>query len=214
MRRFMMLRRVDETGVSGTGHIADGVVFDDGTTVVRWRTATPGLTSFATLDHAKAVHGHDGKTTFEFHDDDAPTMWLCCMCFADMDLPVNHCFQCGGGGTAVAMSRSQLDQIQRHDKDRLDALQKCHTELRALRRVAIDVHGPSALGLAVSRFTSQATGEEFVSIRRGDTSYGVRPEPGESDADFLKRAGESCALDPDHVRRVHAEHRTSHTEVK
>lgn len=204
MRRFMMLRRVDETGVSGTGHIADGVLFEDGTVVVRWRTATPGTTVFQSLEHAQAVHGHGGKTVFEFHDWKEPIVWLCCMCFSDMDLPINHCFQCGAGGSAVPMSKVQLEQIQRHDKDRLDAIERCHEELRALRRVAIDVHGPTALGLEVSRFRG-SDGDEYVSIRRGNTLFGVRPEAGESDDAFLRRAGERCTLDPEHVRRLHAE---------
>lgn len=204
MRRFMMLRQVDETGVSGTGHIADGVVFEDGTVVVRWRTATPGTTTFASLEHAKAVHGHDGATRFEFHDHDLPIVWLCCMCFSDMDLPVNHCFQCGSGGSAVPMSKTYLEAIQTHDKHRLESIDKCLKELGALRRVAIDTYGPTALGLAVRRFRG-APGEEFVSIERGNISFGVRPEPGESDEAFLRRAGECCTLDPDHVRRLHAE---------
>ena len=204
MRRFMMIRRVDETGVSGTGHIADGVVFDDGKVVVRWRTATPGTTSFDSIEHAKAVHGHDGKTAVEFHDDDAPVMWLCCMCFSDMDLPVNHCFQCGAGGSAVAMSNSQIEQIQRHDKHRLESIDKLHKELVPLRRIAIDTYGPTALGLSVSRFHG-ADGEEFVSIRQGNTTFSVGPNPGESDEAYLRRAGERCTLDPEHVQRLHAE---------
>lgn len=203
-RRFMMLRRVDETGVSGVGHIADGVVFDDGTVVVHWRTATPGTTTFASLEHAKAVHGHDGKTVFEFHDWEPPIVWLCCMCFSDMDIPVNHCLQCGSGGSAVPMSKVQLEQLQKHDRQRIEAYDKLATETRALRRVAIDVYGPTALGLEVNRFTGHG-GEEFVSIRRGSTTWSVRPEDGESDDAFLKRAGEHCTLDPDYVRRLHAE---------
>lgn len=196
-RRFMMLRRVDETGVSGVGHVADGVVFEDGTVVVRWRTATPGTTSFASLEHAKAVHGHDGKTVFEFHDDDAPVVWLCCLCFSDMDIPVNHCFQCGAGGSAIAMSKSQLDYVQRHDKHRLESLRKCHDELRVLRRVAIATHGPAALGLSVERFTDGSV----MGIRSGDTVLSGRPRDGEEIDDFLRREGEHCPLDPAQVER-------------
>ncbi len=214
MRRFMMLRRVDETGVSGTGHIADGVVFEDGTVVVRWRTSTPGTTNFASLDHAKAVHGHDGKTVFEFHDWEPPIMWLCCMCFSDMDPPLNHCYQCGAGGSAVPMSKVQLEQIQTHDKQRIESIERCHVELRALRRVAIDVYGPTALGLVVDRWTDTEGNERVSGIRQGRTTFGVYPKTAEeSDETFMRREGERCTLDDEHVRRLHAE-RSSHPQGK
>lgn len=205
MRRFMMIRHVDETGVSGAGHIADGVLFEDGSVVVRWRTATPGTTMFASLDHAKSVHGHDGKTVFEFHDGDTPITWLCCMCFSDMDVPLNHCFQCGAGGSAVPMSRTYLDAIQLHDKQRIDANDALRAELTALRRVALDVYGPTALGLSVDRWTDADGNERVSGIRQGRTTFCGRPADGESDEAYLRREGEKCTLDPDHVRRLHAE---------
>jgi hypothetical protein len=43
MRTFKVIRNNDESGVSGTGHVCDGVVFDDGTTVIYWRSLTPGI---------------------------------------------------------------------------------------------------------------------------------------------------------------------------
>lgn len=208
MRRFMMLRRVDETGVSGIGHIADGVLFEDGTVVVRWRTKTPGTTMFASLEHARAVHGHDGQTTFEFHDWEGPIAWLCCMCFSDMDIPVNHCFQCGSGGTAVPMSKIYLEQIQVHDRQRIESNDKLRVELAALRRIVIDTYGPTALGLSVERWKDLEGNERIQGIRRGNTTFCVRPGDGESDEAFLRREGERCELDPAHIRSLHAE-RTS-----
>lgn len=38
MRRFKMYRRGDESGVSGSGHVLDGVVFHTGQVVICWRT--------------------------------------------------------------------------------------------------------------------------------------------------------------------------------
>lgn len=214
MRRFMMLRRIDETGVSGTGHIADGVLFEDGKVVIRWRTATPGTTLFDSLEHAKAVHGHDGKTVFEFHDDAPSTteklVWLCVMCFSDMDIPLNHCHQCGSGGTAVPMSKSQLEAVQRHDQDRLDSLRKKEAELAALRRVALDRYGPTALGLSVDRWKNSEGEEQVSGVRVGRTTHCSKPADGETDLTFMLRVGETAALDPEHVRKVHAETREHH----
>jgi hypothetical protein len=48
-RLFTLMRHVDETGVSGTGRILDGVIFHTGQVVVCWRsdlrTEKPGHSS-------------------------------------------------------------------------------------------------------------------------------------------------------------------------
>jgi hypothetical protein len=50
-RTFTLIRRVDESGVSGTGRILDGVIFHTGQVVVCWRTdlstEEPGFSSIA-----------------------------------------------------------------------------------------------------------------------------------------------------------------------
>ena len=44
-RRFTLVRDHDPTGVTGTGHVADGVQWPDGTATVRWAS-----------DRASTVH--------------------------------------------------------------------------------------------------------------------------------------------------------------
>jgi ribosomal protein S27AE len=60
-----MLRHSDETGVSGTGHVADVVRFLDGRCVVHWHV--DGVRSTTVhhddLDSVMGLHGHDGRTT-------------------------------------------------------------------------------------------------------------------------------------------------------
>lgn len=62
MRTFHLARRVDHTGVSGTGRVAEGVEFTDGTVVLRWRSATASTVVYGTLADVQAVHGHHGDT--------------------------------------------------------------------------------------------------------------------------------------------------------
>jgi hypothetical protein len=62
MRRFHLIRYEDETGVSGTGHIADGCVFDDGTAVLRWRTRHSSTAVYQSIAHVELIHGHNGAT--------------------------------------------------------------------------------------------------------------------------------------------------------
>ena len=77
MRSFHLVRTVDHTGLSGTGVVAEGVEFDDGTTVVRWREvqgphyergvrATTVI--FPNIAAVEALHGHGGATTVEWVD--------------------------------------------------------------------------------------------------------------------------------------------------
>jgi hypothetical protein len=62
MRRFVLRRGEDVTGVSGTGDVAEGVEFDDGAVVIRWRGAAPSTVIWADINAAMSIHGHDGRT--------------------------------------------------------------------------------------------------------------------------------------------------------
>lgn len=63
-RAFLLERFVDETGISGTGIVAEGVEFSDGTVALRWRGDWPTSVVFHERGVAavEAVHGHGGKT--------------------------------------------------------------------------------------------------------------------------------------------------------
>lgn len=61
-RLLRMIRDDDESGVSGTGHVADVVVWHDGTVTVRWRTETRSTAVYDSLADALKIHGHGGKT--------------------------------------------------------------------------------------------------------------------------------------------------------
>jgi hypothetical protein len=67
-RAFRLERDVDETGVSGTGVVAEGVEFSDGTVALRWLSAWPTSVVFHErgLEAVEAVHGHGGKTRIVF----------------------------------------------------------------------------------------------------------------------------------------------------
>ncbi|TCC22217.1 hypothetical protein E0H58_23865 [Kribbella speibonae] len=72
-RRFVLRRTVDVTGVSGTGDVAEGVEWSDGTVALRWRGkwATTVVWDYG-LDALLAVHGHNGSTVVAWLDSDCP----------------------------------------------------------------------------------------------------------------------------------------------
>ncbi|MFC8267825.1 hypothetical protein ACFUIZ_19140 [Streptomyces cinereoruber] len=67
-RRFRLQRHTDVTGVSGTGVVADGVLWPDGTASIRWRGDRPSAVFWDDIAHAEAVHGHGGATEIVWDD--------------------------------------------------------------------------------------------------------------------------------------------------
>jgi len=67
-RLFKLIRHQDVTGVSGEGHVADGVEFVDGTVVLRWFGDYASTVVWDDLATAMHVHGHDGRTRVEWAD--------------------------------------------------------------------------------------------------------------------------------------------------
>ena len=70
MRRFKVKRDEDESGVSGTGIVAEGVEFDDGMVAMKWLSHKSTVTFFANIKHLKDLHGHGGKTKVVWIDPD------------------------------------------------------------------------------------------------------------------------------------------------
>ncbi|HEX7167641.1 MAG TPA: hypothetical protein VF230_11740 [Acidimicrobiales bacterium] len=73
MRRFVMRREEDASGVSGTGLVLEGVLFSTGVVVVHWLTPPPrgSISVFDSLDQFLSIHvrPHPGnRTSLEFED--------------------------------------------------------------------------------------------------------------------------------------------------
>jgi len=71
-RLFRLERDVDVSGISGTGHVADGVQWPDGTITVRWRGARPSTVHWDSLDDLIAINGHGGATRIVYPDPETP----------------------------------------------------------------------------------------------------------------------------------------------
>lgn len=62
MRTFELHRIEDESGVSGTGIVAEGVEFDDGSCALRWKTEHKSTAVYESMRTLEKIHGHNGKT--------------------------------------------------------------------------------------------------------------------------------------------------------
>lgn len=66
MRTFKMLRIEDESGVSGTGYVAQGVEFDNGKCALAWLTSVSSVALYDNIEDLEEIHGHDGKTVIKW----------------------------------------------------------------------------------------------------------------------------------------------------
>lgn len=61
-RRFVLNRVEDATGTSGTGIVAEGIEFSDGSVALRWRSSVKSTAVYETIKAVAAIHGHGGRT--------------------------------------------------------------------------------------------------------------------------------------------------------
>lgn len=68
-RPFVLDRYEDESGISGTGIVAQGVEFGDGSAALRWMSEHRSTAVYASMADLVAIHGHGGRTTVRYLPD-------------------------------------------------------------------------------------------------------------------------------------------------
>jgi hypothetical protein len=66
--RFLLIRDEDVTGVSGTGVVAEGIVFTSGLVVIHWLREPFAMGLYQSLEDVMFIHGHGGRTILQFID--------------------------------------------------------------------------------------------------------------------------------------------------
>ncbi len=139
-KRFRLVRIADDTGISGAGHVADGVQFPDGTCVLRWRVSKRSTAFYDSIKDLEAVHGHGSKTVVVWLDSCHDTVQFCVVCAADHNI-VGHCAFCGAGNSTVTLPTwavaSIWERAAEWGRARPDREGRAiRAELQALRRIA------------------------------------------------------------------------------
>ncbi len=75
MKRFYLLRHEDVNSNSGTGIVAEGVIFDDSTGAFTCLTPIKTVTTFWKISEVKKLHGHEGKTEVIIEGKDKRFEW-------------------------------------------------------------------------------------------------------------------------------------------
>ena len=69
MRNFTLERDEDETGISGTGTVVEGVEFSDGRVAMRWIVGEDRSTVlWDNIEAVVKIHGHGGRTRLTWRD--------------------------------------------------------------------------------------------------------------------------------------------------
>lgn len=68
-RRFLLKRIIDDSGVSGTGYVAAGLVWPSLKVTIEWIVGDHiSQENHETLEDCMAIHGHSGHTIVEWLD--------------------------------------------------------------------------------------------------------------------------------------------------
>lgn len=67
MKHFWLVRSEDVHNNSGTGIVAEGNIFSDGTCRMHWLAEINTKTDFPSIHDVTKLHGHDGKTRVVFN---------------------------------------------------------------------------------------------------------------------------------------------------
>jgi len=70
MRRFHLQRDKDDSGVSGTGRVAEGVLLNNGWVITEWNSHHKEIITSESIAVFEKLHGHDGKAHIIWHDPD------------------------------------------------------------------------------------------------------------------------------------------------
>jgi hypothetical protein len=63
MIMFQLHRHEDATGISGTGVVAEGVIFANGKVTLSWLTEHTSVAIYDDIATVETIHGHEGRTT-------------------------------------------------------------------------------------------------------------------------------------------------------
>lgn len=69
MRRFVLERTEDVSGISGTGTVAEGVQFEDGTVVLEWKGKYASIVIYHNIAELEHIHSHEGRTKVVWIDE-------------------------------------------------------------------------------------------------------------------------------------------------
>ena len=69
-RRFVLNRKKDPTGTSGTGVVAEGVMFSGGKVALHWFSHYGAVNVYDSIEVVRVLHGHGKSTEIQWLDEE------------------------------------------------------------------------------------------------------------------------------------------------
>lgn len=66
MTKFWLQRDEDISGTSGTGIVAEGIIFKNGKCVLSWLTDISSICIYNDIKQLEKIHGHEGRTKIKY----------------------------------------------------------------------------------------------------------------------------------------------------
>ena len=63
IKHFYLLRDIDETGMSGTGKVSEGVVLPNGIAIMWWLIEPYSIQIYESIEKLEYIHSHGRNTT-------------------------------------------------------------------------------------------------------------------------------------------------------
>ena len=119
MRQFTLNRKVDASGVSGTGIVAEGVVLTNGKVVLSWLTKHTSTAFYDDIATLEAIHGHGGSTEIVWGGEapklapvDPATAAICLKCGGKSPIRSTECTGCGSNDIHEGLDDKTLGIIR------------------------------------------------------------------------------------------------------
>lgn len=146
MRRFYLNRKTDQTGVSGIGHVLEGVELESGKVVVAWRSPHKTMGIYDSLEQFKTIHVDCHPDSNEVVWLDRNANWHCFACGAS-GWDQNFCGQCGSPSTGYHPACEGFEPNERHSLEKeLDRInEKIRPDLRRVIEIANRLNGDALI---------------------------------------------------------------------
>jgi hypothetical protein len=127
MKLFHLYRVEDESGVSGTGPVVEGVEFTNGWCAIRWMSSKSTICFYQSLADVKAIHGHGGKTELVIHNFEPTESPKSTVGTARFEMFLELMEELSDLMTRVEDRETSLEEVHEsieHIKDQLDLFEK------------------------------------------------------------------------------------------
>lgn len=108
---FYLVRIEDASGVSGTGRVAQGTIFDNGKVALTWLSDHPSVTVYDNIGEVRAIHGHEGKTEVQMDPDWKRIANELRSAILGFSLPNSVLSNLPGEGTAASFLRTEKEDL-------------------------------------------------------------------------------------------------------